>query len=441
MLGDIEMKITIDPEFQSLIPPLSATEYRGLERSLYEEGCREPIVVWKHGRKHILLDGHTRLSIIFSNGKKIKYRTAVMKFANRREAYNWIISNQMSRRNVSREARDYLIGKRYLNEKKAHGRPKSGQNDQLKTAVRIANELGITEKTVRRAAEFSNAVDTIVGKFPEQKQREVKSVVLSSELDITKKDILELSEFPNRLIKDVITGKKKFWQARAEANKIRRNRELQRAGDIKFGTDIKLYVGDCLHLSKKYLKPNSISLICTDPEYNKSSLPQIEKLGQIAQRVLKPSGFCCFYMGKMFMDKVVEIMSRYLEWYWMIALLHGGSNGNIFNPQTAEATGANEFYKPILVFQKPPKKKPLRYFDDVIKGSGSEKHLHPFQQSEDELSHIIEIFSDIGTTVLDPFCGASTTGIVCKALKRKYIGFDSDPECIKQSRLRLKDIR
>jgi hypothetical protein len=33
---------TIDPEFQALMPPLSAEERAGLEASLLAEGCRDP---------------------------------------------------------------------------------------------------------------------------------------------------------------------------------------------------------------------------------------------------------------------------------------------------------------------------------------------------------------------------------------------------------------
>lgn len=35
------MSLTIDPEFRSLIPPLSAEELAGLEESIKAEGCRD----------------------------------------------------------------------------------------------------------------------------------------------------------------------------------------------------------------------------------------------------------------------------------------------------------------------------------------------------------------------------------------------------------------
>ena len=61
--------------------------------------------------------------------------------------------------------RRYLIGKKYLEEKKEHGgdRKSSGHFDHLKepekTAEKIGKEHNISEKTVRRAAKFAEEVD------------------------------------------------------------------------------------------------------------------------------------------------------------------------------------------------------------------------------------------------------------------------------------------
>jgi hypothetical protein len=38
--------LTIDEEFQSMIPPLAPEELELLEASLLREGCRDPLVAW-----------------------------------------------------------------------------------------------------------------------------------------------------------------------------------------------------------------------------------------------------------------------------------------------------------------------------------------------------------------------------------------------------------
>lgn len=86
--------IRIDPEFKSLIPPLTDEEYDGLRDSLLNEGCRDAIVVWDG----ILVDGHNRYEICEKHG--IPYDVVEMEFASRNDAKLWIYKNQLSRRNL-----------------------------------------------------------------------------------------------------------------------------------------------------------------------------------------------------------------------------------------------------------------------------------------------------------------------------------------------------
>jgi hypothetical protein len=46
-----------------------------------------------------------------------------------------------------------------------------------------------------------------------------------------------------------------------------------------------------------------------------------------------------------------------------------------------------------------------------------------------------------GDTVLDCFAGTSTTGLFALAYKRKFIGFELNPEFIKASEINLKDLQ
>ena len=55
------MIITIDPEIEALIPSLKYDEQSKLRESIKEEGCRDPLVIWKD--HNILLDGHNRHAI------------------------------------------------------------------------------------------------------------------------------------------------------------------------------------------------------------------------------------------------------------------------------------------------------------------------------------------------------------------------------------------
>ena len=60
----------------------------------------------------------------------------------------------------------------------------------------------------------------------------------------------------------------------------------------------------------------------------------------------------------------------------------------------------------------------------------AQRHLtaHPTEKPEILLERIILLGSKEGDTVLDPFLGSGTTGVVAKRLNRNFIGFELNPE-------------
>ena len=66
---------------------------------------------------------------------------------------------------------------------------------------------------------------------------------------------------------------------------------------------------------------------------------------------------------------------------------------------------------------------------------------YPTQKPLLLLERIIELTTDKGDTVLDPFCGSGTTCVAAKLLERKFIGIDKSPEAVwvvAQSRMTSK---
>jgi site-specific DNA-methyltransferase (adenine-specific) len=53
------------------------------------------------------------------------------------------------------------------------------------------------------------------------------------------------------------------------------------------------------------------------------------------------------------------------------------------------------------------------------------------------MADLVERFSVQGDHVLDPFCGAGTTGVVALALNRRFTGIDVDAEAVEVARRRL----
>ena len=109
--------IRIDQEFKDLIPPLTQEEFDGLEQNILQHGCLDALKVWRE--ESILIDGHNRHAICQKHG--LPFDITELSFSSRHDAYNWIIDNQLSRRNITPEQASYLRGKRYLSEKKEIG--------------------------------------------------------------------------------------------------------------------------------------------------------------------------------------------------------------------------------------------------------------------------------------------------------------------------------
>ena len=56
------------------------------------------------------------------------------------------------------------------------------------------------------------------------------------------------------------------------------------------------------------------------------------------------------------------------------------------------------------------------------------KTIHKTEKPETLLERIVALGSCEGQTVLDPFLGSGTTGVVAKRLRRNFIGIEIDPE-------------
>ncbi len=101
----LEFEISIDPEFEKLIPRPTEQELAGLEAAILRDGCTDPLIVWKeHG---ILLDGHNRKKIC--DKYDLPYRTSELPFASRYDVKRWIIEQKLKRQSLSEYARVELV--------------------------------------------------------------------------------------------------------------------------------------------------------------------------------------------------------------------------------------------------------------------------------------------------------------------------------------------
>jgi len=161
------MELVILPEIQRRLLPLRPEELAELERSVLEEGIRDPLVVWRRNGQLILVDGHHRYELAKKHG--LSFQVVEREFRDLDEVLVWIDRNQLGRRNLTDEQRAVVIGRLYKALKKEPHRPKKDENGENfapfsgshATARAVAEQVGVNEKTVRNAAKFTEAVEAL----------------------------------------------------------------------------------------------------------------------------------------------------------------------------------------------------------------------------------------------------------------------------------------
>lgn len=220
---DIKNHITIIPELEALIPPLSQDELEQLEANLLKNGCRESLLVWPTTENivspentstlpsYVLIDGHNRFKICQKN--KIDFSIHLVSFKTMEEVREFMIDNQLGRRNLTLEQASYLRGMKYLNLKQNRGKygrdEHNAQNEQYgdseqiidlenhnaqnehyeknKTTAEILGEkFNVGQATIRRDAEFAQGLEML--------EPSLKTAVLAGKTSLTKNKIQQLGK-------------------------------------------------------------------------------------------------------------------------------------------------------------------------------------------------------------------------------------------------------
>lgn len=205
-------QLIIDPEFRDKIPPLSDDEFSKLEENILDDKeVREPLVVWHN----TIIDGHHRWKIIQKH-PEIPYKIRQMDFPDKWAAIVWMCRNQLGRRNITREQRDYLLSQEYEAQCKTVGGDGSNQyekkeqldeNHQIakgETRAAIAKSHNISQYEVQKAVEFGRGLDAA-----EKVSPGIKEAVLSGSIKAPKSIISEIRNAPEEMKREAVEAIKK----------------------------------------------------------------------------------------------------------------------------------------------------------------------------------------------------------------------------------------
>lgn len=128
-----------------------------------------------------------------------------------------------------------------------------------------------------------------------------------------------------------------------------------------------------------------------------------------------------------------------MKFHHYVALLHGGHVDRL------HVSGIWPDHKPILWFTKPDGNKdlPTKYFDlrNVVQSNPPLKDTLEWEQSTEETEYMIDPLTVKGDVICDPFMGTGTTGVAALKQKRKFIGYEIDPETYSKAVRRLSSIK
>jgi DNA-binding XRE family transcriptional regulator len=172
--------MNIDPEFKSLIPPLSTEEYTQLESNLKAEGCRDPLVTWNGA----IIDGHNRFEICTVHG--ISFEKIAKRFEERSEVIEWIIRNQFGRRNLDNYQRTKLA-LRLEEAIAARAKANSGHRTDLpQKSAEGYKPVGETREEIAKLAGVSRDTVDKVKQIEKKATPEIKQSLAKGEISINK---------------------------------------------------------------------------------------------------------------------------------------------------------------------------------------------------------------------------------------------------------------
>lgn len=231
---------------------------------------------------------------------------------------------------------------------------------------------------------------------------------------------------------------------------------------------VKLFQGDAIELLQK-MQPKSVDLIFADPPYNlsgkghltckngkmttcnKGEWDQIDDIHKFNRewvegcvRVLKDEG-TIWISGTLHNHPSIGVTLKNLNLWIINDIIWYKPNAspllqkNRFAPSTELiwiASKSKKYYFNYEMARCLNNGKQMRNLWEL----SAERHktTHPTEKPEKLLERIILIGSEEGDTVLDPFMGSGTTGVVAKQLNRNFIGIEIDSAYFKIAKDRIE---
>lgn len=409
-------------------------DYQRLVLSIKEVGLLQPITVTED---LVLVAGRHRLEACKHLGMK-KIQASIVALDELHRELAEIDENIVRNELTALERADHLKRRKEIYEA-LHPQTRNGAQGGGRNGVgtRTRTESEIVSFSVDTAAKSKLSERTIqhdvqiAADIPQQaKEALSKTPVANRKTDLLKIARMEDEKERDAVVEKISAGAKSVKEAKKA---IQAEKLATIPASITKATDRFRVLHGNLAVVGAEIQDASVDVIITDPPYPREYLPVYSDLAILAARILKPGGSCVVMIGQSYLPEILQRICEHLTYRWIVSYqTPGGQAVQVWDRKV------NTFWKPLLWFTKGARGDD-RWIGDVTKSktNDNDKRFHHWGQSESGMLDIVDRFSMPGDTVVDPFCGAGTTGVVSVSTGRKFIGIDIDEQHVRTSSARL----
>lgn len=416
-----------------LWPMLKDDELKALAESIKSRGLNQAITLCEG----MILDGRNRYKACIISGVEPRFS----EFAGD-DPYLYVFDQNGERRLGVTNAMKYGIWKKtvYMSDQwRSEQQRIAEQANAMRAKAAIGNDNATKkENSERKNSSCTSGTTTVSGKPKIAKTR--AAAAESAKVDrgtVAKMDALEKSA-PDLYAK-VVSGELALSKAQKDAKRrenAAKKEEIARAASSIIIDSNSIDIRHCDAKDLLEMEPMNVDWIVTDPPYPNEFLHCFELLSEVAELHLSNGGSLLCMSGQSYLDKVYHSLSSRLKYHWTLGYMTpGGQAAQIFPRKV------NTFWKPVLWYTKSEFKG--KWVGDVCasKVNDNDKKHHHWGQSESGMYDLMKRFVEPAQTVMDPFMGAGTTGVVALELGAKFIGVDINEDHYNSARCRFASLQ
>ena len=237
---------------------------------------------------------------------------------------------------------------------------------------------------------------------------------------------------------------------------------------------LKLFNSDCIKALKE-IENNSINLILTDPPYNIGNFmidraTNLDKMRdnffvtagwdnmkeedwsesmdlffKESARVMKRGGSMIVFMAIIKVETIIKLAVKHGFYYKTTGIWHKQNpmprNMNLHFVNSTESWIYFTYKARTGTFNNNGKLLHDFIESSVVNLSEKKHGKHPTQKPQVITDFFVEVLSNPGDVVLDPFMGSGTTGVSAISLKRNFVGAEINKEYFEIAEKRIEEIK